>query len=220
MQIQPYTASDYADAQRALLPPGAAFDWPAGGVGDALLTGMGAEPARVGEAAQQVLDAAIEVHRPKHGSWHISEYRRVAAAALSGAIDVSPRSAFRVGSHVGERIWSAAAHGVSFPVEVVTRAAFCVGSGAGQRLWSPSGPNTNFSVGLYSVDHLMGPLRVGSHVGDATWGARARHILRVRYYQSVVDPKPMWDALAAFKRAHVFLWFEDVTGDGGVYGQN
>lgn len=41
MQIKPYTASDYADAQRALLPPGAAFDWPAGGFGDALLTGMG-----------------------------------------------------------------------------------------------------------------------------------------------------------------------------------
>jgi hypothetical protein len=31
----------------------------------------------------------------------------------------------------------------------------------------------------------------------------------------VVDPKVLWDALAEFKQAHVFLWFEDITGSGG-----
>jgi hypothetical protein len=40
----------------------------------------------------------------------------------------------------------------------------------------------------------------------------------VRYYRSVVDPKVLWDALVAFRQAHVFLWFEDITGDGGEVG--
>lgn len=187
MQIKTHTASDYADAQRALLPPGAAFDWPADGLGDVLLKGMGAEPARVGEAAQQVLDTAIEVHRPKHGSWHISEYRRVAEEAIAGVAE-APRKKACIGSKIGSRLWSAAVP--DFPVEQLR------------------------------VDHLSGPARIGSHIGDRAWSTRGRYVLRVRYYSSVVNPQLVWDALFAFKQAHVFLWFEDITGAGGSYGQN
>jgi hypothetical protein len=190
MKIKLYTAADYANALRALLPEGAAFKWPQGGFGDELLKGMGAEFARIGAGAQQVLDAAIERHRPKYSNWNISEYRRIANEAIAGVAETMPRKAFCVGSHVGDRLWSHAAPTLNFPVE------------------------------LLRVDHLLGPLRVGSHVGDRAWGTRARYVMRVRYYRSVVDPKPIWDALSAFKQDHVFLWFEDITGAGGNYGQN
>lgn len=190
MQLPIHAQADYADAQRALLPPGAAFDWPRGGFGDALLTGMAAELARVGGDAQVVLDNAIEQHRPKYTSWHISEYRRIAREAIAGVVEVMPRRTFAVGSKVGQRLWSSAA------------------------------PTQNFPVELLKIDHLLQPFRVGSHAGEALWAGPKRYMLRVRYYRSVVDPKPIWDALTAFKQAHVYLWFEDITGVGGVYGQN
>jgi hypothetical protein len=190
MQLKSHLPNDYADAQRALLPPGAAFDWPQGGLGDALLQGMGQEPARVGDGAQQLLDAAIAQHTPKAVSWHIDAYRKVANDALIGVAEVMPRRTFAVGGHVGDRVWSAAA------------------------------PATTFSMPLVKVDHLVGPLRVGSHVGDGCWTSVGRMVLRVRYYRSVVNPKLLWDALTAFKQAHVWLWFEDITGSGGAYGQD
>lgn len=188
VQLAPYTPADYADAQRALLPPGAAFDWPQGGLGDALLLGMAQELARVGGGTQQILDRAIEQHRPKVVSWHIDEYRRVAHAALAGVSETLPRKVCAVGSRVGARVWA--------------------------------NPAASFNVPLLRVDHLLQPLHVGSHVGDGLFGSTRRYALRVRYYRSVVDPKPIWDALMAFKQAHVFLWFEDITGVGGAYGQN
>lgn len=190
MQLTPHTSTDYADAQRALLPPGAAFDWPQGGFGYTLLKGMGEELARIDAAAQTVLDSSIEKHRPKYGNWHISEYRRIAAEAIAGVVETMPRRAFAVGSKVGDRLWSSAAPGLNFPVPLV------------------------------QVDHLVGPFRVGSHAGDRLWGTRGRYVLQVRYYRSVVDPKPLWDALNAFKQAHVRLWFEDITGTGGIYAPN
>lgn len=186
MRIVTHSVAEFADAQQALLPPGAAWDWPVGGLGHDLLLGMGEELARVEVATQAVLDNAIETHRPKISSWHISEYRRVANAALAGVTEAMPRKMFGVGSHVGDR------------------------------LWSVDGAATTFPVDLVQVDHLVTkPLRVGSHVGDLCWGHRGRYILRVRYYRSVADPKVLWDALADFKQAHVFLWFEDITGSGG-----
>lgn len=190
MQLTPYTATDYADAQRALLPPGAAFDWPQGGFGDTLLKGMGEELARIGADTQKVLNNAIEQHRPKHSNWHISEYRRVAQEAIAGVVETMPRRTFAVGSHVGDRLWSAAAPGLNFPVPLV------------------------------QVDHLVGPFRVGSHAGDRLWGTRGRYVMWVRYYRSVVDPKTLWDALDKFKQAHVRLWFVDITGVGGNYAPN
>lgn len=185
MKLVPHAPRDYADALKALLPPGAAWDWPAGGLGDALLLGAAQELARVDAATQAVLDAAIEAHRPGKCNFHISEYQRVAEEAVAGMAEVMPRRAAAIGSHIGDRLWSHAA------------------------------PETNFSIDLVRVEHLVGPARIGSRVGCQLWGSAGRRILRVRYYRSVVDPKVLWDALVEFKQAHVFLWFEDITGVGG-----
>ncbi|MEQ1667123.1 MAG: hypothetical protein ABL868_01595 [Sulfuriferula sp.] len=190
MHIEQQSLTDYNDAQRALLPPGDAFNWPRGGFGDVVLDAMAHELVRVGDGAQQVLDGAVALHQSKFNSWHISEYRRVANEAIAGVAETLPRKPFVVGSKVGQRLWSNAA------------------------------PATNFAVELVKVDHLLQPFRVGSKVGDQLWSGAKRYVLRVRYYQSVVNPKPLWDALMAFKQAHVYLWFEDITGAGGIYGQN
>ncbi|MDR2195577.1 MAG: hypothetical protein LBE50_03085 [Gallionellaceae bacterium] len=70
------------------------------------------------------------------------------------------------------------------------------------------------------VDHLLGPFRVGSHAGDGLWGHRSRYIMRVRYNGLIVNAVALWEALAAFKQSHVYLWFEDTTGTGGFYAPN
>lgn len=190
MKVKTHTTREFADALKALLPPGAAWEWPEGGLGDAMLLGTAEELVRVEAAAQAVLDNAIETHRPKTSSWHISEYRRVAEEALGGLAETMPRRPFSIGSRIGARLWSAAAPGLTFPVALV------------------------------QVDHLFGPARVGSRIGDRLWGPRSRYILRVRYYRSLVDPKVLWDALSAFQQSHVYLWFEDITGVGGSYAPN
>lgn len=185
MQIHPHSAADYALAMQALLPPGAAWSWSAGSFGFSMLEATSQELARVEAATQGVLDNAIETHRPSVASYHISAYRAKAHAALAGIVETMPRKMLAVGSRVGDRCWS------------------------------DNGPSTTFPVPLVQVDHLVGPLRVGSRVGDRCWGTRSRHVLRVRYYRSVVPSHVLWDALKAFKQAHVFLWFEDITGHGG-----
>lgn len=185
MKVEVHAPRQFADSIKALLPPGAAWDWPEGGLGDALLLGTAQELARVEAETQGVLDAAIEMHRPKNSSWHISQYRRVANEAIAGVTETMPRRPFAVGSTVGQRLWSHAAPELIFPVDLV------------------------------QVDHLVGPFRVGSRVGERLWGTRSRYVLRVRYYRSVVDPRLLWEALMDFKQAHVFLWFEDITGIGG-----
>lgn len=182
MQIIPHSAAEYADSIKALLPPGVAWDWPAGGLGRALLQGTGAELARVEAETQKVLDRAVAIHRPATANWHISAYRAVADLVVAGVVESIPRTPACVGSKVGVRLWSA---------------------------------DAVFPVPLVQVDHLVGPLRVGSHVGDRCWGPRGRYVLRVRYYRSVVNPYLLWQALNTFKQAHVFLWFEDITGSGG-----
>lgn len=194
MKITPHTPREFADALYPLLPPGAAWDWPVGGLGDGMLLGTAEELARVESAAQQVLDNAVETHCPKTSSWHISAYRRIAEVALCGLTETMPRRPFAIGSKVGQRLWSQAAPGLNFPIDLVR------------------------------VEHLLGPARVGnghgSRIGDRLWGTRGRYVLRVRYYRSVVNPAALWEALSAFKQAHVFLWFEDISGVGGSYGQN
>ncbi len=192
MIVEQHTARDFADAIKALLPPGDAWDWPEGGFGDDLLLGMAQELARIDAAAQALLDRAVRVHRPAATNWNISEYRRVAREAIANVAEVMPRKPFAVGSKVGDRVWSAAAPATTFPVELVR------------------------------VEHLMQPLHVGSRVGDRLYGSHSRYVMRVYYYRSVVDPKPLFDALMAFKQAHVWLHFIDITGVGGEvnYGQN
>jgi len=189
MKITAHTPREFADAIRALLPPGAAWEWPEGGLGDGMLRGTAEELARVEASAQQVLDNAIDTHRPKSSSWHISEYRRIAQEALAanGIGETLPRRPAAIGSRIGDRLWSHAAPDLTFPVDLVR------------------------------VDHLLGPARIGSRIGDQLWGSRSRYILRVRYYRSVVDPAVLWAALAEFQQSHVFLWFEDITGAGGKY---
>lgn len=192
MKLKQYTASHFAEANKDLLAPGDAWRWPAGGFGDALIQAQSQEFARLDAEVQNVIDYASTIHTPAVVSWTLEDYRNVANKAIEGVAEEMPRRTFAVGSHVGERLWSIAA------------------------------PALAFTVPLLQVDHLVGPLRVGSHVGDRCWGTRSRYILRVRYYRSVVNPKALWDALLAFKQAHVYLWFEDITGAGGMvnYGQN
>jgi hypothetical protein len=187
MGLPTYTARDFADALRALLPPGAAWEWPVGGTGDALLLATAQELARVAEVPADVLAHAIASHTPGSSSFHISAYRLVASNAVAGSVETMPRKVFAVGSRVSDR------------------------------LWSGTGPETVFSVDLWAVDPTTGPARVGMHAGDLLWGSRSRVVLRVRYYQSVVDPRPLWEALTAFKQAHIYLWFEDITGSGGRF---
>nr|VFJ90787.1 MAG: hypothetical protein BECKLFY1418A_GA0070994_101320 [Candidatus Kentron sp. LFY] len=187
MKITLHTPREFAESIRALLPPGNAWEWPQGGLGDGILMGAAQELARIEAETQKVLDNAIETHRPKNTSWHISEYRKVATEALSGVTETMPRKPFAAGSKVGERLWSANAPGLTFPVELVR------------------------------VDHLLRPFRVGSRAGDSLWGDWGRYVMRVRYYRSVVRPEPLWTALSGFKQTHVFLWFEDITGVGGEY---
>lgn len=192
MKLKQYLAADFALAIKRLLPSGNAWDWPVDGFGYALLLASSQELARINANIQMVLDKAIETHHPKGLSWTLEDYRQVANDALTGVAEVMPRKPFAVGSHIGQRLWS-------------QNAAF-----------------ENFPISLVKIDHLVGPARIGSRVGDALWGHRSRYILRVRYYRSVVDPKVLWDALMAFKQAHVYLWFEDITGVGAEvnYGQN
>lgn len=182
MKTTQHTPREFADALKALLPPGAAWEWPEGGTGDDLLLGTAQELARVDGETQAVLDAAIEAHRPGVCNFHISEYLKTAEAALAGVVE--HRRTFAVGSRVGDRVWSSA--------------------------------GATFKVPLVRVEHRIGPFTVGSHAGDRLWRSpRSRFILQVRYYRSVVNPKQLWDALRAFKQAHVYLWFEDITGVGG-----
>lgn len=190
MKIRTHTAAQFGGALAELLAPGAAWEWPAGGFGERLLTGLGADMARVETATQGVLDNAVETHRPAVSSWHISAYRQVAADALAGVDETMPRRVAAIGSKVGDRLWSSAGAASTFPIP------------------------------LFEIDHLIGPARVGSKVGERIWGHRSRAILRVRYYRSVVNPAVLWAALSAFKQAHVFLWFEDISGAGGSYAQN
>lgn len=192
MIVEQHSPRDYADALKALLPPGAAWEWPEGGMGDALLLATAEEPARVDGVCQGVLANAVEAHRPKSVSWNITEYRRIAQEVVAGVAEALPRRTFAVGARVGDRAWSAAAAATDFPVPLVR------------------------------VYQLLQPLRVGSRVGDRLWATYSRYLLRVEYYRSVVDPQALWDALGPFKQAHVRLHFVDITGVAGEvsYAEN
>ena len=217
LTLTPYTATDYAQAIKALLPPGAAWDWPQGGLGATMLHGTAEELARLDRALPDVLRRAIEIHQPAASSWHIREYRKLAEALIAGVVERMPRKTFRVGSCAGERLW-----GVMITWAKSPRTIFAVGSPAGGLLWTGRVPkfDKDFPVKFLQLDHLIQPFRVGSGAGEGCYGHRARYILRVRYYQSVVNIAPIASALQAFAQSHVFLWFEDITGQGGFYAQD
>lgn len=198
MKLNPHSAADFTEALKALLPPGKAWEWPDGGLGNAMLSGTAQELARLESGLPAVLENALHTHRPKYGSWHIREYQRVAdeALAAAGIAEVMPRKTFAIGSHVGERLWSIHA------------------------------PEADFLVPLVECIHLFAPMSIGRRVGSGrghdpaarlwSWAGRTRYVLLVRYYRSVVDPEILRAALSAFKQAHVFLFFEDITGTGGT----
>ena len=199
MNITPHTADDFSGALRALLPPGKAWEWPEGGLGAAMLRGTAEELARFESGIPDVLKRAIDTHRPKYSSWHISKYQHVCEEALAaaGITEILPRKTCAIGARIGDRLWSANA------------------------------PNTDFAVPLVQVFHLFAPMTIGRRVGDGSgrdpaarlWSVngRARYVLLVRYYRSVVDPEILRVALEAFRQAHVAIWFEDITGVGGNY---
>lgn len=192
MQLVKHSARQFASAMLALLPPGQVWQWPETSFGDYLMMAFAQELTRIDEDLQLVMDRAIEIHRPAQSNWHINAYRAEATKALGTLTETMPRKAAGIGMHIGDR------------------------------LWSHNAPNTTFTVPLVQVDHLVGPARIGMRIGDALWGPRSRYIMRVRYYRSVVNPDTLFAALNAFKQAHVYLWFEDITGVGGevFYAQN
>lgn len=182
------TARHYADAMLRLLPPGDVWQWPLDGLGDQLFLALSQALVRIELALQLILDDAIEQHRPGESNYHITAYRQLIQDTLTNA-------------------------GIA---ETMPRKTFAAGSKAGERLWSSNGPNTTFPVALFTVDDDVKPLTAGFKVGERTWSSRSRFYLRVRYYQSVVDPKMLFTALNAFRQAHVYIWFEDITGRGGL----
>ena len=186
MVMKIHTADDFADAVIELLPPGAAWDWQKDGNGYALIKSSCEEFARIDANIQVLLDQAIEQHRPKCLSWHITDYQRVANDAISDITEVFPRKTAVIGCHIGDR------------------------------LWSINAPTETWPVQLIRLKNLVGPAKIGSRIGDRLWGHRSRYVLVVQYYRSVVDPVLIWNALMEFKQSHVFLWFEDITGVGGI----
>ena len=109
MKLPAHDARSYADALKALLPPGAAFDWPEGGTGDTLLLATAQELARVDAACQSVIDGAIARHTPHYSHWTLGAYQTIADAAIgAGRCEISHRWAqpLRVGCRIGYRCWS------------------------------------------------------------------------------------------------------------------
>jgi hypothetical protein len=136
MQLEQHSAADFANAIRALMPPGEVWDWGQGGLGDALLSGPAQELARADAEVNPLLDAAVQVHKPKVLSWRLTDYRAVADASQAGVSELVPRAAFAAGSAAGSRLWSNAGASFSVPTTVVDVCRpFVAGSPAGTRLW-------------------------------------------------------------------------------------
>lgn len=108
MTLTPHTAAEFGDALRALLPPGAAWDWPTGGMGDTMLIGTGVELARAEAPVVDILALAIELHTVKRSSWRLVDYQAVADGSQADGqyVSVSMPQPFSVGSTVGDRVWS------------------------------------------------------------------------------------------------------------------
>lgn len=114
MVIPQYSAADFSAAMQALLPPGQAWEWPAGGTGDRLMLSMGQELARVSAACPAVVARAVTLHVPGLSDLTLPAYRTAAyaeAARQGGTagdvqVDHLTFKPFQVGSVVGDRVWS------------------------------------------------------------------------------------------------------------------
>lgn len=184
MKLATHNLRQFANAFKQLLPQGAAWQWPEGGLGDSIHQGLSKELIRLELSAQDVLDRAVIIHTPAQSNWHIDEYRRVANEVVAAVVE---------------------------PARQPTKASVAK---AGQRLWSAN--VTNFAIAKVQVDHLVGPAVAGaSKAGATVLSERGRYIMRVRYYDTVVDPNTIAQALISFRQAHVFLWLQDITGYQG-----
>ena len=97
-----HDARQYANGLKALLPTGAAWDWSVGSFGDDLVLATAQELVRVDEGAQQVLDEAIELHRPAQSTITLADYQRIA----DNATQTIPRKPLSIGHRMGYRVWS------------------------------------------------------------------------------------------------------------------
>lgn len=97
-----HDARQYADALKALLPMGAAWDWAVDSFGDGLVFATAQELARIDAATQLVLDEAIVLHQPAQGVVTLADYQRVADAATV----IIPRKPAAIGHAIGYRLWS------------------------------------------------------------------------------------------------------------------
>lgn len=186
MLVPAHTVREFANALKALLPVGAAWQWPINGLGDRIMLALAIELARFESFIQGVLDNAITTHQPATSLFTLAEYRRVANEALGNTQETMPRVSTRAG-----RVQ------------------------AGQRLWSAAAEASTFNIDLLHVD-LMYPSQTDvSQAGHRLYGERIRYALRVRYYDTVVNTATIATALQAFKQAHVALWFEDITSRAG-----
>ena len=67
----------------------------------------------------------------------------------------------------------------------------------------------------------VSPLTAGFKSGSKCWSSRAKFILVVSYDAAVVGADALWDALLAFKQAHIFIWLLNTgTSPGGWRVQN
>jgi hypothetical protein len=136
MQLEHHSAADFAEAIRALMPPGVVWEWGQGGLGEALMTGPAHELARVDAEAYPLLAAAVDLHRPKALSWRLVDYRAVADLSQAGVTEAMPRQAFVAGSGAGQRLWTGPGTGFAVPTHRVDVCRpFAAGSPAGARLW-------------------------------------------------------------------------------------
>jgi hypothetical protein len=119
-----------------LLPVGAAWEWSVGGFGDNLLLATAEELARVDEATQSALDAAIELHRPAKSSYTLADYQRISDEATH----IIPRKPTTIGSHIGYRLWShTAPTSISYNASVLLShliQPLVIGSHIGYSAWS------------------------------------------------------------------------------------
>ena len=111
MQLDQYTANDYLEALRALLPPGEAWQWPSGGMGASMLLATAQELERVGAQVHGVFDLSIERHKILATRYADSDYLRVAQGSQVMAqgkesISLSRVSPLTTGFKSGSKCWS------------------------------------------------------------------------------------------------------------------